>query len=305
MKFQQQLVAHQKATFTGMNRKESITIHETANVSIGADAEAHANLQLKGFSSSWHWQVDDRVAIQSFPHHVQCWHAGDGRGKGNAHSIAIEICVNVDGDYVQAVRNAAQLTRKIMQEEGISHNQVFQHNHWRGKNCPYFLRQGREGLNWASFKEMIQQEQSTLALRLGDFGAHVKKLQQDFNKIHFNLIVDGSFGNRTAQAVRFFQAMHQLEVDGSVGSRTTARLKQAQTDFTKLPIRTLTYRQKNKAVEQLQQSLKELNYSLAIDHSFGPETYRTVKQFQQDVKLVTDGMVGPLTWKALKYQRFK
>lgn len=305
MKIKQQLVSSRNTTFAGMNQKRSITIHETGNTRKGADAQAHANLQSKGFSSSWHWQVDDKFAIQSFPHTVQCWHAGDGRGSGNAHSIAIEICVNADGHYKQAVINAAQLTRKIMREEKIPIHKVFQHHHWSRKDCPHFLRKEREGVSWAVFKSLLQNEQSVTVIQFGAHGAHVKSLQRDLNTLQFKLEIDGSFGFKTRQAVEFFQAMHQLAVDGSVGPKTSAALEQARSNPPSLPIRVLTYGKRSKAVGQLQKSLQQLNYRLMIDQSFGSETLQVVKSFQSQSKLVVDGMVGPLTWNALKVKVFK
>lgn len=305
MKIKQQLVQYRTAAFPGANQKKSITIHETGNTAKGADAQAHANLQSKGFSSAWHWQVDDQIAIQSFPHTVQCWHAGDGRGGGNTHSIAIEICVNKDGAYEQAVKNAAHLTRKIMQEEKIPLHRVFQHHHWSGKDCPHLLRRGRAGLDWIVFKNMVQREEIDIGIQFGDSGMQVIKLQQDLCALRFKLRIDGSFGLKTKQAVEFFQAMHRLEVDGKVGQKTAGALKQAITNSSKLPIRILTYLQMDKAVGQLQQSLQQLNYRITIDQSFGPATLRAVKSFQHHQKLVVDGMVGPHTWETLKLNVFK
>jgi len=50
------------------NLKKYIVVHETDNTNIGADADAHARLQINGNSrqASWHWQVDDQEAVQSF-----------------------------------------------------------------------------------------------------------------------------------------------------------------------------------------------------------------------------------------------
>jgi len=154
MKIKKQLVKSRAKTFAGTNPRRFITIHETANTSKGANAQAHANLQSRGFSASWHYTVDDTQAIQSFPHTVRCWHAGDGRGHGNMSSIGIEICVNSDGDYDKAVANAAELVRKIMAEENIPLANVVQHNHWSGKNCPTNLRKGGK---WREFISQIAQ----------------------------------------------------------------------------------------------------------------------------------------------------
>ena len=79
------------------NPAKYITLHMTGNTSPGADAQAHANLQSNGNTrdASWHWQVDDKEAIQSFNHYMKLWHASDGQGSGNNESIGIEGCVSL------------------------------------------------------------------------------------------------------------------------------------------------------------------------------------------------------------------
>lgn len=138
-----------RRTNSGTNTRQYITIHETANTSKGADAQAHANLQSRGFTASWHYTVDDKQAIQSYEHTARCWHAGNTRG--NNQSIGVEICVNSDGDFAKALKNAAELVAHIMRSEGIPIQNVVQHNYWSGKNCPTNLR--RDG--WASFLDAV------------------------------------------------------------------------------------------------------------------------------------------------------
>lgn len=137
---------------SGVNSRKSVTIHETGNRGKGANARAHARLQYNGNSrnASWHWTVDDEVAIRSYQHNVQCFHAGNG--VGNRTSISIEICVNIDGDYNVALDNAARLTAKILREEGLDVDDVRQHNSWSGKNCPTIIREtGR----WKEFLSRV------------------------------------------------------------------------------------------------------------------------------------------------------
>lgn len=149
-----------KVTYGKGNKKLKICIHETANTSKGANADAHARLQANGNSrkASWHWQVDDKEAIQSFTHDYRCWHAGTT--KGNNESIGIEICVNSDGNYKKAVQNAAQLVAKIIKEENITINDVVQHNHYSGKDCPKIMRKG-DIVPWYSFIQMIKSNLAT------------------------------------------------------------------------------------------------------------------------------------------------
>lgn len=144
-----------KVTWGKGNTRKKICIHETDNTNPKANANAHARLQASGNSrqASWHWQVDDKEAIQSFDHSIRCWAAGDDRGHNE--SINIEICVNSDGDYKKAVQNTAELVAMIIREEGLTINDVVQHNYYSGKNCPRIMRSGNS-IPWSSFIQMIK-----------------------------------------------------------------------------------------------------------------------------------------------------
>lgn len=145
---EEQLVQSRSKTWDGTSDCTSITIHETANTSYGANAQAHANLQSSGNvrQASWHIQVDDQRAIQSFPDEAMCWHAGWLA----RHSIAIEICVNRDGDYDQALANAASVVRQLRAKHGIAKGDIRMHHDWTGKNCPSRLR---ASFAWRDFIE--------------------------------------------------------------------------------------------------------------------------------------------------------
>lgn len=136
------------------NKATEIAIHETGNNNKGTGAQSHANLQKNGNSreASWHYQVDEHGAIQSFEDNIIAWHAGYN---GNRTSIAIEICVNSDGNFKKAVKNASELTTHLMKKHNIPLSRVKQHNAYTGKNCPQRLRSGSHGINWNQFKKML------------------------------------------------------------------------------------------------------------------------------------------------------
>lgn len=117
-----------------------ITVHETDNPNVGANALAHARY-VKGSDAirravSWHYTVDDTYIIQHLPHNEVGWHAGK---KGNAVSIGIELCVNKDGNFEQTVKNAQWLILKLMNELNIPIDRVVPHRFWTNKNCPRTL----------------------------------------------------------------------------------------------------------------------------------------------------------------------
>lgn len=136
---------------------EYITIHNTANTNATADAVAHANLlrgSWKNKSISWHYAVDENQIVQCIPDNENAWHAGDGgNGTGNRKSLAIEICEN--GDLLKATDNAAELTAMLMMKYNIPIENVVQHNHWSGKDCPRRIRAG-EPYGWSAFLEKVK-----------------------------------------------------------------------------------------------------------------------------------------------------
>ena len=136
------------------NSKQYITIHETANKSVGANANAHANFINNGSQETWHYTVDDTHAVQHFFHTTSCWHAGTYNG--NTQSIGIEMCINRDGNYLKTLQNTIELVKKIMKQENIPTSHVVQHNYWSGKNCPTLLREGTHGMTWNQFINHIK-----------------------------------------------------------------------------------------------------------------------------------------------------
>lgn len=141
--------------------KKYITIHETGNTSRGAGAKAHSeylkNLAIANTEyKSWHYTVDDHEIYHHIPDNEIAWHAGDGRkeGGGNMSSIAMEVCVNSDGDFNKAMDNAAWLTAKLLKENNLPLSAVKQHHDFapNGKNCPQTIRD--KGL-WGSFLNKV------------------------------------------------------------------------------------------------------------------------------------------------------
>lgn len=108
------------------------------------------------------------------------------------------------------------------------------------------------------------------------------------------VLVDGIFGPKTEAAVRAFQIDKHLTVDGIAGPQTWAAI-----------IIQVAEGATGDAVRAVQEEAQYRNLSgdpakgLQIDGIFGPKTDEWVRGFQRAVGLVVDGMVGPLTWRAL------
>jgi len=161
VKITKQLVSksiENSVTNSGTNGRDFITVHQTGNTDRGANAQMHANLQSNGNSraASWHIQVDDHEAIQSFPYTARTWNAGDGLGDGNNNSISVELCINSDGDYNKTLENGAKVVKYLMDKFSIPIGNVRRHYDWSGKWCPAQILNEVNGIGWVDFKNMVQ-----------------------------------------------------------------------------------------------------------------------------------------------------
>ncbi len=117
------------------NSCKYITVHDTGNTSAGANAAAHAKyIKSLNEKTSWHYTVDDTCIYQHLPEVEKSYHTSDK--EANESSIAIELCVNSDGNMVRTRDNAVNLIRDLTKKKGIPAENIRRHKDWTGKNCP-------------------------------------------------------------------------------------------------------------------------------------------------------------------------
>ena len=256
-------IARQR-TYGNGNQKRTITVHQTGNTSRGANAQAHANIQsrLNPRQASWHYSVDDKEIIQSFEDSAQCWHASDGRGPGNLHSVSIEICINSDGDYVKAVENGAKLVKHLIEKYGLSIGDVKQHYDWSRKNCPEQIRAGKDGINWTDFLAMVEGSGKKVASVTVKPSAPKKTPAKTSSKA--NLTVDGKWGNGTTRALQRALGTPQ---DGIISGQP-----------------------KNSVTQSL--------YGSTVSYGRGGSV--VIRALQKKVGAKQDGLLGPATVRALQ-----
>lgn len=226
------------------NARKRLCVHLTGNTGRGANAQAHANLQSRPNPrvASWHYEVDDTVVIQSFPHSVRCFHAGTALG--NREAISFEGCVNIDGDYGQMLRNLAYAVAVVMREEGLTISDVVQHHHYSGKDCPDMIRAGRDGVTWAAFLTLVATFHARGVTRTSGGTAPVptyhpitvEQMEMLAALGYYDGQLDGVPGPMTEAAVIGFQRDHGLVPDGLIGPITLPVLTRA---FQALPPLTL------------------------------------------------------------------
>lgn len=170
-----------RAKFRPMTPKY-ITIHSTQNYTGNAFNHALAlkrgALRAKkrpggnriGFLT-WHFTVQDNLAIQHLPCREQGEHA-DFNGPGNNYSIGIEMCEHRGNDIALTIDRTAKLAAYLMFTYRIPLHHVVPHYHWPRKspyikdphkNCPHFLLdRGRPGPTWQWFLRRVKLHQGRL-----------------------------------------------------------------------------------------------------------------------------------------------
>lgn len=138
-----------------------IVIHNTAN-----DASALNEIKYMQSNSnqvSFHYAVDDKMAVQGIELWRNAWHAGDGaNGTGNRQGIAIEICYSKSGGdrFIKAEENAAELAAQLLIDFGWGLDKITKHQDYSGKYCPHRILDMENG--WKKFVDMVAEKRNAL-----------------------------------------------------------------------------------------------------------------------------------------------
>lgn len=179
-----------------LGRPTKVTVHETGNVKRGANALMHRNFShgddgwgggghpARMVNGQWeeeyegvsfHYTVDDTEGYHLLPDDEKGYHAGDGlaAGSGGSNSIAIETCVNSDGDWAKTKANLAELIARLLTKHNLGIGDVVQHWNWSKKNCPQKLRannnrEWNEVIETVRRKGIVGQGGSTTGTAAGD-----------------------------------------------------------------------------------------------------------------------------------------
>ena len=140
-----------------------------------------------------------------------------------------------------------------------------------------------------------------MPLRRGDTGEAVRDLRRRLALIGYSTGGDHQeFGTATEASLRQFQSDRGLVIDGICGSQSWNALVEADH---RLGDRLLYYRapmMRGDDVAELQRRLGQLGFDAHwIDGILGPRTQAAIRQFQQNVGLPADGVVGRSTVEAL------
>jgi N-acetylmuramoyl-L-alanine amidase len=140
-------------------------------------------------------------------------------------------------------------------------------------------------------------------LRAGDFGAAVVDLQHRLDEVGLPCPPDaeGLFGAGTAAAVEAFQHRRGLRVDGVCGRQTWGALVEAGISLGDRFLYLHAPMFRGDDVADLQQRLSALGFDTGrVDGIFGGLTSCALADFQRNLNLPVDGILGASTLRELK-----
>lgn len=93
----------------------------------------------------------------------------------------------------------------------------------------------------------------SIPLRKDVSGPRVTNLQNDLNKLGYNLVADGVFGDATDKAIKDYQRKNKLTIDGIVGAATFRSIA----DSINKPVARLKEEAKGKDLDEMSEKLPE------------------------------------------------
>lgn len=146
-------------------------------------------------------------------------------------------------------------------------------------------------------------------VRKGHRGRKVVDIQTRLTRLGFDLGrtgIDGIFGPQTERAIIFFQEKRNLEADGIVGPETWHEMVEASY---RLGDRLLYLKEppfRGDDVREIQATLNNLGFNAGrVTGVFVSQTDKAVREFQKNVGLPIDGIVGETTIEAMDNLRMR
>lgn len=140
--------------------------------------------------------------------------------------------------------------------------------------------------------------------KLGDRGNAIIDIQMKLLAAGYDLGtrgVDGRFGRDVKKAIHQFQSDRGLGADGIVGPATWKSLLESTYKLGDRLLYVHSPYLRGKDVHDLQTILGQLGFRVGkVDAIFGPLTDRAVREYQSNLLLPADGIVGAYTLKSLK-----
>lgn len=285
-----------------------VVAHDTGNP--GSTARQNfAYFNSRQLSASAHVFIDDREILIIIPLTEKAYHVRSNVSDANDWAIGVELCyggeINFQEAYKRYVWFLAYLCEFYNWDPMLQIKGHYQLDSARRKDPVSALVPN--GKTWEVLLKDVNNELKGVSVsptpviirQMGDRGEPIIKLQQDLKELGFyNDNIDGIFGPKTKEAVFNFEKSVNLPADGIFGPKAAGALQAALEK--KRADNILRRGDVGKEVKLLQHDLVALGYDTGgINGVFGPATENAVRQFQQNQKITVDGVVGPVTRRAL------
>ncbi len=226
---------------------------------------------------------------------------------------------NENGEFNEATKNAVKAFQKIfnLTQDGIVGKQT-----WYKISQIYVGVKNLAELNSEGESLPIPDKAPSNILKIGSTGEEVEIAQYLLKAIGafydsiLPIEITGDFDDNMSDVVKSFQNQFGLDADGIIGPKTWNKLIEVYKsiepyiltgsgNFIKYPGYLIKKGKKGEEVRLIQEWLNEIHKKyqfipeVSVDGVFGEKTKEAIMIFQRWQGLVSDGIVGPLTWDKL------
>lgn len=136
---------------------KGLTIHNTNSTMSAQEIFDYLNNECTT-SQGCHFVVDSENTIQVMPKNWCVYHTGKGKDYAFAHTLAIEICSNInDETYLLGQHNAVLLIRELMEQYNLDYSQIYFHQEFNERYyCPKDILDRYK--TKANFIELLKEE---------------------------------------------------------------------------------------------------------------------------------------------------